>query len=265
MKNNILLSLILLATTSCTKIIDVDLNSSDPKVIVEADITDQTDGYQVKISKTVNFSDDNNYPAVRGAVVTVTDNLGTIQTLTESTSGLYTLKSAKGVSGKTYTLKIVAEGKTYTATSTMPKVVDFLGVNIQESLFQRPGSTTKDYTYFPSFFDPENEQNNYLFFLSTKGVRDKGFTNVFNDNIINGVRNQRPIRASFDFKVNPKDTVMVEMLCLDKGAYDYYFSLNQISGNRGSASPANPVSNISGGALGYFSAHTVRKASGVIP
>jgi Domain of unknown function (DUF4249) len=265
MKNNILLGLIILATTSCTKIIDVDLNSSDPKVIIEADITDETDGYQVKISKTVNFSEANNFPAVRGAVVTVTDNSGVVQTLTESTAGLYILKSAKGVSDKTYSLKIVAEGKTYTATSTMPKAVDFLALHVQESPFQRPNTTTKDYTYFPIFLDPEKEQNNYLFFLSTKGVRDKGFENVFNDNLINGVINQRPIRGGSDFKVNPKDTVTVEMLCLDKSAFDYYFSLNQISGNRGSASPANPVSNISGGALGYFSAHTVRKATGVIP
>jgi hypothetical protein len=266
MKNNILLSLLILAITSCTKIINIDLNSTDPKLIIEADITDQTNGFQVKISKTINFSDANNFPAVKGAVVTISDNTGATQTLTESAAGLYTSKDAKGVSGKTYSLKVVADGKTYTATSTMPKVVDFLGIDIQESPFQQPGSTTKDYTYFPNFYDPANEQNNYLFFLSNKGIKDKGFENIFNDNIINGVRNQRPIRANFDFKINSKDTITVEMQCIDKGVYDYYYSLNEISNNNGnSATPANPVSNISGGALGYFSAHTVRKRIAIIP
>jgi Domain of unknown function (DUF4249) len=266
MKNIAILGLLFLAITSCTKIINVDLNSTDPKVIIEADITDQTGGYQVKITKTVNFSDANNFPAVKGAVVTISDNTGATQTLTETITGLYTLKDAKGVSEKTYSLKVVAEGKTYTATSTMPKAVEFLGVNIQESPFQRPNSTTKEYTYFPSFFDPADAQNNYLFILSTKGIRDKGFENIFNDNIINGVRNQRPVRGSDDFKVNSKDTITVEMQCIDKGVYDYYYSLNQISSNNGnSATPANPVSNILGGALGYFSAHTVRKATAIIP
>jgi hypothetical protein len=56
------------------------------------------------------------------------------------------------------------------------------------------------------------------------------------------------------------------MRCIDKGAYDYFYSLDQITSTNGnSATPANPVSNISGGALGYFSAHTVRKATAVIP
>jgi hypothetical protein len=60
----------------------------------------------------------------------------------------------------------------------------------------------------------------------------------------------------------PKDSVTIEMHCIDKPVYDYYYSL----GNRdNSATPANPVSNIVGGALGYFSAHTVRKTTAVVP
>lgn len=265
MKNIAFFSLILLAFTSCTKVIEFDLNTSDPKVIIEADITDQTDGYQVKISKTVNFSEPNNFPAVKGAVVTVTDELGVVQTLTESVAGTYTLKGAKGVSEKTYALKIVAEGKTYTATSKMPKLVPFTGVEVRENNFPGPASDTS-YIYMPVFVDPANEQNNYLFFLSVKGKQDKGFQNVFNDNFINGVRNQRPIIGTQDFKVSSKDTVTLEMRCIDKGVYDYFYSLNEISNtNGGSATPANPVSNLSGGALGYFSAHTVRKVTAVIP
>ncbi len=67
-------------------------------------------------------------------------------------------------------------------------------------------------------------------------------------------------------KVRSKDTVMVEMRCIDKAVYDYFYSLDQISSTNGnSATPANPVSNILGGALGYFSAHTVRKVAAVIP
>jgi hypothetical protein len=265
MKKIAFFSLILMAFTSCTKVIEFDLNTSDPKVIIEADLTDQTDGYQVKISKTVNFSAANNFPAVKGATVTITDELGVVQTLTESISGTYTLKGAKGVSGKTYTLKVVAEGKTYTATSKMPKLVPFLGVEVRDNTFPGPGNDTS-YLYMPVFNDPANEQNNYLFFLSVKGKQDKGFDNVFNDNFINGVRNQRPVIASQDFKVSSKDTVTVEMRCIDKGVYDYFYSLNDIStSNGGSATPANPVSNISGGALGYFSAHTVRKLPAIIP
>ncbi len=257
--------LLLVTASSCTKIIDVDLNSVDPKVIIEADITDQAVGYRVKITKSVNFSDANNFPAIKGAVVTISDNTGSTQMLTETSAGIYTLKDAKGVSGKTYFLKVVADGKTYSASSTMPKAVDFKGVQIVENV-KRPTSFDKSYTYFPIFFDPADEQNNYLFNIFNKGVKDKGFNRVFNDNVTNGLPNQRPIVNASNFKVNAKDTLNFEMYCIDKNAYDYYYTLNQIADGTGSsATPANPISNISGGALGYFSAYTVRKVAVIVP
>jgi len=49
------------------------------------------------------------------------------------------------------------------------------------------------------------------------------------------------------------------MICNDAAVYKYWYSLNDgATGTGQSASPANPVTNISGGALGYFSAQTVR-------
>jgi hypothetical protein len=269
MKNIAFLFLLILTMSACEKTITVDLNSTEPKVIIEAEVTDQAGGYRVKISKTVNFSDANNFPAVKGAVVTISDNLGVVQTLTETTSGLYTSKDMKGVSGKTYTLKIVAEGKTYTSSSTMPKAVDLLGAEIMVSPFgngPNPNQSAKIYDIFPFFIDPADTQNNYLFFLSSKGKQDKGFNNVANDNFFNGSFNPIPLRHSTDFKLFPKDSVTIEMRCIDKAVYNYYFSLADITGGGGnSATPANPVNNISGGALGYFSAHTVRKVTAVVP
>jgi hypothetical protein len=262
MKNIIFLFALILTVTACEKTITVDLNSTDPKLIVEADVTDDAGGYRVKLSKTVNFSAANNFPPVKGAVVTISDNTGAIQTLTESISGTYTLNNVKGVSGKTYTLKIVTEGKTYTASSTMPKVVDLLGAEIELSPFGNSGSdSTKFYDIYPIFIDPANVKNNYIFFISSKGKKEKGFQNVINDNLFNGSYNPFSLNV-FDLKLYPKDTVTIEMRCIDKPVYDYYYSLGNTDN---SATPANPVSNISGGALGYFSAHTVRKTKAVVP
>jgi hypothetical protein len=56
------------------------------------------------------------------------------------------------------------------------------------------------------------------------------------------------------------------MHCIDKVTYDYYYSLTQSSRNGpgGGATPANPITNIEGGALGYFAAFTVQKLTKVI-
>jgi hypothetical protein len=54
------------------------------------------------------------------------------------------------------------------------------------------------------------------------------------------------------------------MNCVDKAVYDYLDELLQVSTNASgfaSPSPANPTSNITGGALGYFSANTVNAKS----
>ena len=60
------------------------------------------------------------------------------------------------------------------------------------------------------------------------------------------------------------DVVTVEMHSVDQSIYDYFFSLEQTI-EQSAATPANPVSNIQGGALGYFSAHTVQTKTTVVP
>jgi len=69
-----------------------------------------------------------------------------------------------------------------------------------------------------------------------------------------------------DIKVVVGDAIHVEMQCIDQNVYTFYSALLQLSGGGpgGGITPANPPSNISNGALGYFSAHTVRKKSVVI-
>jgi hypothetical protein len=66
------------------------------------------------------------------------------------------------------------------------------------------------------------------------------------------------IRAGNNVKIG--DTIIVELLSIDKAAYDYFNTLKDIlSSDRSptSLSPANPNTNVSNGALGYFAAFTI--------
>ena len=61
-----------------------------------------------------------------------------------------------------------------------------------------------------------------------------------------------------DVKVKVGDKITVKMQCIDDAVYTFYSALLQLSGGGGGGvTPTNPPSNISNGALGYFSAHTV--------
>ena len=59
------------------------------------------------------------------------------------------------------------------------------------------------------------------------------------------------------------DTMKVELLSIDKAAYDYFSTLADVllsedTGPVFSSIPDNPLTNISNGALGYFAAYSVR-------
>jgi hypothetical protein len=55
------------------------------------------------------------------------------------------------------------------------------------------------------------------------------------------------------------------MQTIDKPIYKYFYALAASMGNGPNASvPGNPVSYLSGGALGYFSAHTRQERTVII-
>ncbi|MCX6311395.1 MAG: DUF4249 domain-containing protein [Bacteroidetes bacterium] len=243
--------------SSCTKVINIDLNSKDPQIVIEGNISDQPGPYTISITQSVNFSQSNSFPAVTGASVTVSDNLGNSEVLTEVSPGIYHTTTTQGVSGRTYYMTVVTNNKTYLAQSTIPTLVTL------DTLILEPNNSIGPPFYIiPFFLDPVGSGNYYRCIETIDHVRVKGsflYDDQFNDGLVNG----QPI-LNFSDSLNPGDTVIVELQCVDKASYMYFFSLDQtISGQSGA--PANPVSNISNSALGYFSAHTSRKKITVIP
>lgn len=267
MKNLFLIILSLFLITSCEKEIDLDLEDQSGKIVIEGNVTDQAGPYFVKITKSVAVTEANQYPAIENAQVVLSDNTGQTETLQYVGNGTYKTSAFIGQSGRTYTLKINAEGQQYTAQSTMPQAVSFDGLD-QDS-FMVGGETS--YTLLPVFTDPSPLGNRYLF-VYTVNNNPKKFFSEFSDNVNNGLPNQRPLLLpnddsdADDIKVVVGDTIHVEMQCIDDNVYTFYSALLQLSGGGpdGGITPANPPSNISNGALGYFSAHTVRSKMTVI-
>ncbi|MBW8522874.1 DUF4249 domain-containing protein [Chryseobacterium chendengshani] len=267
MKNIFLIIVSLFLLTSCEKEIDLDLDDQSGNIVIEANVTNQPGPYQVKINKSVAFTENNMYPVVSNALVVLSDNTGQTETLNHIGQGIYQTTTFTAVPGRTYTLKISAEGKEYTATSTMPQPV--LLEDLQQDSFMVAGELS--YTLLPIFTDPYSLGNRYLF--SYRVNNSKKIYEAFSDNVNNGLLNQRPLLLPNDDedgeteKTKVGDTIYVEMQCIDTNVFTYFSALLQIidgGGPGGGITPSNPPSNISNGALGYFSAHTVSKLSYVI-
>lgn len=241
---------------SCTKVVQVNLNNASPQIVIEGNITDSPGPYRVQITKTVNFSEDNVYPAVSGAAVKITDSAtGITDVLAETSAGIYTTQTLlQGIAGHTYQLYVLTNGESFTASSTMPQPVKLDSVTFEHS--NRFGNT--EINAVVNFQDPPGIVNYYTFTEYVNGKQlSEGF--VFSDRLSDGkyIRQQFFNDSSY---LNNGDTLLLKMNCVDKNVWNYFNTLDNVTNgnNFQSAAPSNPVANISNRGLGYFSAHTLQ-------
>jgi len=247
----------ILFLVGCDKEISLVLDNTNPTLVIDASVTDQTGPYFVQLSLSTPVTNSTNIVGVNNARVIITDQTGIKDSLLFVSNGLYKTQKIKGIEGGTYNLEVIVDQKKYTASATMPKKVNLDSLRINTF----PFNGEINYSIIPVYTDPIVIGNSYRFIQKINDTLDPTF-HVFDDNLNNGKVNQRPLRGGDDnLKVKLKDNVFVEMQCISNASYLYYKSLNQQSGAGpgGGTAPSNPPSNIEGGALGIFSAHTVQR------
>jgi hypothetical protein len=258
---------------SCQKVINIDLNSPSPRMVVEANISDKPGPYFVKLSKTVNFDEITQIPPVKNATVEISDSSsGTYETLIEQKEGIYTTSLLKGIPEHKYRLKIITDGQVYEAVSDMPDPVGFLKLNINREVENQStitgGSTGQTFRYRVNYEinDPAKYTNYYRFVVFHKN-REISSRRVISDQFHNGkiIAGDFILHDSIDF--DPGETVKIELQNIDKNTYNFFRTLRDGASGLSflSASPSNPISNISNNGLGYFSAISVKEGYLIIP
>jgi hypothetical protein len=246
------IAFVVIGLSACQKVIDLKLKNGAGGYVIEGNVTSQPGPYQVKIGKTGEVGSAYNFQGVSQAAVTIRDNAGNSERLAEVQPGIYQTGSLQGVEGRTYYLAISIGEKTFTASSMMPYRVNLDSLYIEEVYnFSKMVKAV-----VPVFTDPVGQGNSYRFNETINGVLDK-YLYYQNDDFTDGRTSTFSLlRPDPDSTLHVKDNVSVEMQCIDKAVYKYWYSVDQNSTGDGDALPANPVTNIAGGAFGYFSAHT---------
>ncbi len=257
--------------TSCQKVISIDLNSASPQLVVEANVSNKPGPYFVKLSNTVNFSDITEVPAVTGATVEISDSSGNSETLSEIDDGFYRSNSLMGTPGHKYTLTVKTGGETYESVSRMPFPVGILKLEVKREADNGPGfggsgDQSARYVVNYEISDPVEYKNYYRFVVYYRnGIMISH--RVFDDQFHNGkiIADDFELHDTDNF--NPGDTVMVELQSIDRGAYNFFRTLREGAGGLSflSASPSNPISNISNDGLGYFNVCSVTDRMLIIP
>lgn len=263
----IAIAILVFVTSSCTKVIDIDLKDSEPFYVIEGGVNKGELVHTITITKSILFSETNTFPTVSGATVIISDDASpsNSEVLTEIEPGKYVTSNLLGVEGRTYTLTVQIGEKIFTSSSTMPNQVNLDMIYFLDDSFGGAGGKVA----IPIRQDPAGVQNNYKFdvevsrFTNNSGWERDEAIQIQNDDFADGVLTQQPIFGSLGaFYAN--DTCRFTMTCIDKNVYKYFYSLS-LNQQGGAATPANPISNISGGCLGYFTAQTKQVLEVIVP
>jgi len=249
----------------CQKVINVDLNEAAPHIVIEGLITDKPGPYNVLISKSGSYFNQPVLPPVSGAMVIISDNAGTIDTLDELKPGSYFTSKTRGIPGHTYTLKVISENNEYTGTSTMHSHVRIDSLGLVKTLTQHlgfGGNTRSDINVsIHCYFNDPAEKNFYRIKVITNDSIRLGEYRLYDDQYTNN--------QEIDMRVAGAaagDTDIIELYSLDNQTYEYYRTLEDLLNTNPifGSTPANPNTNLSNGALGYFGASAVSSKSLII-
>lgn len=147
----LLLLIASLAFTGCEEVINVDLETAEPRLVIDASIEwlKGTDGSNqtVKLTTTTGYYE-TEIPVVSGATVFITDTTtGAVFNFTETPgTGEYICTNFIPVINDNYTLTVISNGQTYTATEPLYAVPEisnivqdneggFLGEDIEVRFF----------------------------------------------------------------------------------------------------------------------------------
>lgn len=264
MKQTFLLYLFIFSISffSCTEKVDIELDSTYERVVIEGNLTNEYKNHQVKISKSADYFSNKPSESITGAEVSITD--GTlIFELTEVDPGLYETEEMGGTPGKTYTLNIDINGKKYSASDYMHTCppIDSIG-------FKRFRMDSNYIALIIYAQEPAEETNHYAWrayrndTLVTDTLNEVFFSDdtFINGNYMNGIEVQY-------IEANNKDRITLEMFSITKPYYDYVIKVmleTDWDGGPFDGPPANFYGNISNEALGYFAVYSIERKTAII-
>lgn len=241
--------------TSCEKVIDVDLNSENPQIVIEGSLQADSDNFSVRISKTSDYFEAAQSEIVSNATVVLTDEAGDEMLIAYEGEGMYQT-ALTPVVNSTYTLAVDIDGERYEASSFLPATVEIIGLEVD--YIAASGPIEEGYQLFTRFVDDGSRTNYYRIKHKIDGVLQNGGDDlrVYDDRLFDGGEARLPlIQKIFD----EGEVLEIELIHFDEASYEYFNALTDIISqgqgpNGGTAAPGNPNSNWSNGALGYFSA-----------
>lgn len=253
--------------SSCEDVIDVDLQTSRERLVIEALIKVKKganrNNQTIKLSKTTSFYNTKFTPATRANVSIINENGDAIQ-FTENRPGIYTTTNFKAVPNTKYSLKIEYNKQVYSATETYKTVPSITKITQTELTKAEKEAGLKIPEVKLEFNDVKNIKNFYrinMRIFESNASRYKTNNNeTFSDEYVDGQK----IEVSFtedDLKEN--DKFIFTLYGISEKFVDYLDLISAQSESVGGGLFGSPPSNVKGNCInetnnenypyGYFS------------
>jgi hypothetical protein len=174
-----------------------------------------------------------------------------------------------------YSLRIISEGKEYTATTTIPKITRRI-----DSVFWKPAPPGNDpgkVSLMARAYDPPGF-GDYIRYFTKRNSEPffPGLNSVYDDQVIDGstyevqvergVNRNEKQQEGYSF-FDKGDTVTLKVCNIDKATFDFWRTMEYTYASVGNpfSSPTKVVSNINGGGLGYFGGYAAQYRTIIIP
>lgn len=232
-----LLILISIAFVNCEDVIEVDLNTSEAKLVIDASLDWEkgTPGnvQSIRISTTSDYYAQNT-PAVSGAQVRVSTSTGGEYVFEEmSELGTYTCSNFEPIIDETYTLEIIVNGQQYLASDTLK------GSPSLENIVQNNegGITGDDIEISASFQDNGSEENYYLSSFKAANFPFPEFQ-LDDDEFFQG--NAIPV-VYFNEDLASGEVVTISLYSISENYYNYFNKVISAAGNDGGPFQTTPA------------------------
>lgn len=237
--------------SSCEDVIELDLETTESQLVIEATLDAGNKVASVALTKTNDFYDNSSLEKVSGATITLQDENGNSYSLLENSDGVYLAENVEASEGDFFSLSIEIEGEVYQATSQVPSTINLKEIMISEASNNPFGNSDDGNIMLSAIWDdPSGTENFYRIRSYIDEVFLSDTYTLLTDNFSGDGKEQTiPIRNRFEEGTK----VTLELLSTDENYYDYFFQISSVVGDgNNSTTPYNPVGNFDKDVLGFF-------------
>lgn len=276
---------------SCTAPIDIHTRNSEPMVVIYGCLTNEFKTQYIRVTRSSPYFYDTDNPSIKDAKVKVTSSHGREYIFDNDTNGYYvSQRRFSAAPGVTYRLSVEIDagdnGKTelYEAeTTTLPivpvdsidvKTINIMGFRHYSLVIYMQDPVEMENFYLFKFFINDSISNDRIgdFLISSDQMYNGSYVNGANITFFDDGTDPNVVERNKDnenaFMAKPGDRVRLQIINIEKRYFNFIsdckhekYGENPFFGGP----PSNIYTNLSNGAVGYFSSYCIHEKETVVP